>query len=488
MQPRNVEAAEPLARTLRPTTIGPRVRWVAACGLTALIGAVVAGGDVGVLAALIGPSTGPGELASLWSEHSVPEVSDDIEMLLGRLGSPHSESVVAVGHRLSRLGRNATPALLDRLEGVRTTRGQTRAVALLTHDEEEAILVGLSSSGATGIRSAVTQRLAERPVSVDARVAVFKVLGRVATRNQLDLLEAAADCTDESGGMDQRVRAALEAAIVEILERDPDLHDEVGHFAQGVPADLAWTYVRAIGRAESVQGIEVLSRLLDLEDEILIVVVAELGRVGEAFPYAVSSHTKGAIQRLLVDRGDPQRLREAIQTLGKLEDFDSIPALIELLAHERSPVRDAAAWSLARTSGMGRPLSVLEWHAWLNRERSWFDENAESLFESLRAQGAGEMAAALNSLAVRRYRRDEIAAEVEDLLFHPSTLARLQACAALTQLGSRTSIPALVSSLSDADDSVRSAAWGGLRSITGLDLPADRAAWEERYPAADGGW
>ena len=57
--------------------------------------------------------------------------------------------------------------------------------------------------------------------------------------------------------------------------------------------------------------------------------------------------------------------------------------------------------------------------------------------------------------------------------------ARIVACGALQEIGSRRAVPALVECLFDSDEEIRTSAWRALRTLTGEDLPPEPQVWED---------
>jgi HEAT repeat protein len=223
-------------------------------------------------------------------------------------------------------------------------------------------------------------------------------------------------------------------------------------------------------------AVEALAQLLGVQPELDLLLLAELGRCasGQAPPFdsAVGSRVRGFLHAPSVEL-----VREAAQACGRLEDAEALPELVELLGHENRGVRRNAHWSLRKITGVSFAEDPRAWGAWLLSEERWWDERAPELLLGLGDPDLAHALAAVQELARRRAPRHPLAREMVRALAHEEREVRRLACVALGQFRSRTAVPDLLAALEDPEADVRMAALRALRSITGLDLPGERAAW-----------
>ena len=152
-------------------------------------------------------------------------------------------------------------------------------------------------------------------------------------------------------------------------------------------------------------------------------------------------------------------------------------AQVGLLAHGNRAVHDNAYWSLKKISGLYLAADPKAWTAWLEQETNWWRERAPAILAQLDSDDLSVALSSVQQIARRRYPRHALAAELCRALDHPQHEVRRLAAVALGALRSRTALPGLLGCLDDEDPQVRSAACRALRSVTGLNLPPERAAW-----------
>ena len=115
----------------------------------------------------------------------------------------------------------------------------------------------------------------------------------------------------------------------------------------------------------------------------------------------------------------------------------------------------------------------------MRSESLWYERELPALTAQLSNGSGHEASAALQAITRHRWRRHDLAGELEPLLTHPDAVVRRLACAALGQLGSATSIAGLLECMaSDPAPEVPREAWKALKKLTGLDLPQDPIAWK----------
>ena len=231
-------------------------------------------------------------------------------------------------------------------------------------------------------------------------------------------------------------------------------------------------------------GLKILADLLGYDGRLDPVLLSYIGRAAKNAPRPIDGRILERVRPFLQDE-DARLVREAALAVGKLEDFESVDLLIELLGSDNRSVADNAHGSLKSMTGLGLPPRTERWSLWLRSERRWLDEEAPRVFEKLRSRESAHVVAALSALSKRRFKRDEIAVRVEPVLRHEDPAIRRLGCIALRQLGASSAVPALIDCLDDPDTTVARNAWVTLCTITGETLPPDRREWSERFPPGD---
>jgi hypothetical protein len=273
----------------------------------------------------------------------------------------------------------------------------------------------------------------------------------------------------------------LQAAVEAVLARDPRGFAVVVDEVPDAHADLREALVRAMGASGSPRAIEPLLGLLGRQRELDLPVLTQLARLTSSDDRTLEPRRIDPVRELL--RADARVAREAMIVVGRLRDFESVPVLIEYLASGDARLRQQALWSLQRISGLGLRADPGRWRAWERSESRWW-ESARTLLARLDGTDTADVLAAINEVAARRLFRDGLSRELQPLLRRGETVIVRNACSALGQLGSPSSVGPLIDALCHPDAEVRDEARRALGTITGLDLPPDPARWEEALPDA----
>jgi HEAT repeat protein len=205
-----------------------------------------------------------------------------------------------------------------------------------------------------------------------------------------------------------------------------------------------------------------------------------VGGLAARAPHPIDPDLLQATRGFFTD-DDPQLVRAAAISAGRLEDYDAVEGLIALLTHAEPPVREAASWALARLAGTVLPPQPERWRAWYDDERGGFEREVPRLVDDLDDVRPARVVRALVELSQRRYRRDRLAASIAPLLEHARPELRRLTCSALGRLGSPAGVAALIAHLDDVDPDVAREAWLALETITGAGLPPEATAWRETY-------
>jgi HEAT repeat protein len=384
---------------------------------------------------------------------AVPPDVQEVAALLHRAAEQRPAASEALTAALAALGPAALPDLF----------------AVLAHGlapdepidslEEQALLETLVSFGAPPLRAFLDQRLGATAVSPEERDAMLDLLARFGTGRDVSLARRVIEAGDVRG-----LELTLEVSLGALLRRDERGVEPVRRWLEQAPLELAGSLVRALGASGSSLALSALTDLLGREPDLDPALVAEIGRLAESAPKPLDAAITSALA-LALEGDDVQLQREAALALGRAQDFGSCELLVALLEHENRGLREAALWSLERSTGLSFRGDVRRWATWLRGERGWFEQELPGLAADLSAPEARIALRALGEISVHRYRRHELAQELALALEHEAPEVRVHACLTLGRLSSSAALPGLLAALEDPDRRVAMAAYAALRQL-----------------------
>ncbi len=351
----------------------------------------------------------------------------------------------------------------------------TKEASGLSESQRALLRRALSSVEAQPLRSFLSNAL-EQERDPRAATEALAVLGPCASREDLRFMLEAAVRGLELGGALEHVQPALEEALSGPLAREPRAFAELPQLWRRSRPELQPAIVNAVAAAGSPAGLPFLAGLLGRSDELDEVVLAAMLRLAQMATPPVSEEVAGPLRRV-IERGSAARIQSAAITLGRLQDEEAIPLLIDALEHESRGVQNQAARGLEQITGLSFRNEPTRWRAWYEQELAWFEEHGERSLQALHSERSEEVFEAVRTLAKRKLFRHQTAENLALLLNHESRSIRLVVPPALTQLGSPVAVPLLIDSLLDADEETARSAWNALKSLTGLELPLDHEAW-----------
>lgn len=414
------------------------------------------------------------------SEQLSPFDAGQVAAILLACRTERRASPEQVGRRLFSLGSPALPAILEVMSAGRfppRTGEPAPSPTTLSSEERSALQTAVELFGRGALlpiaQAAVTEEgdAAERRVALDA----LSVVGLSA---DLELAISLATLPDSACAETQWLLSRLQITIEGMARRDPGLARTIERQLRSASLPVAIAILRGFAASDDPERLSLLAAQLDRGIELALPVLPELGQAARYTPRPLDSLILEQVRDHLGSE-DPLLIRAAAGAAAELGDFAAFDQLVELLSSPSSLLQEAGLRALQRLSGLGYGADPLLWQAWRQREASWFEERADGLLGDLQSAGRARVTGALHELAGHRFRRDEIAAAVARVLAHPDPEVRRLACSTLASLGSGQSAPELVNRLEDHDPGVARSAWQALRSVSGKDLPLDRAAWIE---------
>jgi len=309
------------------------------------------------------------------------------------------------------------------------------------------------------------------------RRAALELLRWHAEAAQLPLLARLAAGEEDSPPAEDSLGDVFQAAVVDLVRRDPRAFDELPRAAGEFEA-LRGRLIRAVGAAADPAGLEWLAIQLDRAG-MTGLALQQIRRVAPRASLAELTAVAEAVRPCLRSEDPAQRVHAA-RALGAIGDPEAVAELISMLEEDGRGDRGAACAALRELSGRKLPERVEAWRRWHEEELRWLRDESAAALDQLSSANDAEVVAAVRTLSARSLRRDHWATQLARLLAtHGSAVVRGQVCLGLARLGSRVVAEDLVLALGDPEPSVRSAASTALRRVTGLSLPPDPDVWSE---------
>lgn len=393
---------------------------------------------------------------------------------------PESDADEVIADRIAESGLPILDPLLEVLE-------RRRIPGLEEEDEEQVlsrpqreILVGvLESLDADAVRSRLRDWTLFGPSSERSEAALYAYAACGGVR---DVPEYFALCGDVSEGLERDLSDAFRYALSHTLRRSARAYDELERQLEDMPEAFGLPVVFALGEAGSEAGVELLLSLFERRPVLRNPAMTQAGRLGPSTITPVQEAFAERARDWLV-HGSNTQSRTAAVYLAQVADETSVPVLIDLLGAESQGVRDNALFALQKLSGLTYPPKAEFWRLWYEGELEWFRKQSRRMPDELTCANDSRVAKAVQDIAKRRLRRNELANWLLLVEDHPKPHLRTLVCHALAQIGSKRPIPDLIRLLEDPEEHVRVAAQGALRAITGQDHGPSPEDWSSSFPA-----
>lgn len=296
----------------------------------------------------------------------------------------------------------------------------------------------------------------------------------------LDALDLAIDLARDPG-QGPPMAGALESVATSLHRRSERVGAGLPHRIRAVELPLVEPLIRALVAVEGPRTTERVAELLGHHTACDPLLLSNLTRLVGPDPELADERVRRAAGPLLASP-DAEVRREAATAVGRLEDFDAVPDLIDALEDPHGGVVHNAVWALERLSGLRLGAERDRWRVWWTLNQRWWDEQWPGVRASLRVGDLQETTEALRSLGGRRFRRHAIASEVARILGDTDDEHLLiYTCLTLSALDSVAAAPRVARLLADPRQPVRDAALSCLRELTGVELPGDPALWNDHF-------
>jgi len=320
--------------------------------------------------------------------------------------------------------------------------------------------------------------LAAEDPRLDRREVCVSVLAEVGERRDLKLvIELATPLDEHARVLPRSLRKSYESALRSILERDAGALRTLQGAFDDVHVGLSSATIDAIGSVPSEDALMALAALLGRVRGLDAYVLSAIARLGPEVRQPVSEGVLSAVRDLLT-QADPGVVRAAVRACGRLEDYEAIPRLLDMLSGSDENLSTSAHMALGEITGLPLHADARMWSSWYRHESEWWQVESADIFRELASGDELQVSNAINEVTGRHLFRHELAEALLPVLDRQEPELVVMACRSLGQVGSPVALQPLVICLEHTDWSVRRAAWIALARITGLDLPPEIEAWE----------
>jgi len=382
-------------------------------------------------------------------------------------------------HELRALQPIPVPALfavLDRQDVFIHQPNGSRVRLDIDRAQEEVVKRVLVTAPLPSIRRHLEMVAAKEPAGRGRDLGLW-LLGEVGAGRDFELLVQLAAPLSAPDGPSRATVLSFGNATEKILARDPSRLWLVFDLFQKAPRVLRTPLIKAIERLDHEDALILLARMLGRVPEMDALILNSVARRGSEEARPVAEEACLSVRKYL-RRGDEREELLAIAALGKIEDYDSVSHLMQLVEDGDKGQKRAAFSALRDITGLSLRFEVDLWSRWYEGEMNWWKDQAQTRFSALAGAERSAVTKAINEISLRRMHRHDLARELLPCLERREPEIVILACRALGLLSSRTVVPDLVRHLDARHSGVRGAAWETLRHITHLDLPPEAGAWE----------
>jgi len=410
-----------------------------------------------------------------------PSIAEDDAPVRDAVAARIAQGADELATSLASLGSAAIPPLFDALAaGAVSAPNGSRAE--LDATAREAVLSALAAMPAAELRAHLSNEASGADEAADAErddasaAAALAVLGRVGAAADMDLCVRFAEPSDPDEAITRARRVAFESAITEIAARDEGAARALHDVFRSLRPELLAPAARCMAAGDPERGLSLLAGLLDVVPTMDGFLLAEIARLAADAPRPVDAQVLTAVRMGLGSR-DSNEVILAARALGVLDDFAAFPRLIELVEHDDPRMSAAADEALEEMSGRVFRRNARAWEAWYAEESLWWRRAASSL-GAVDDPDPTVALAALREISGHRLNRHRLAEAVVVAVRRSEREVVLVACSILRSLDSTASVPVLAQAIERREPELRAAIHDVLRSITGLDHPADDPAWQ----------
>ncbi len=330
----------------------------------------------------------------------------------------------------------------------------------------------------------VPQALLEREATLKgeewataARIGLGLLLDDSSALDLSGYLELATPPDDLEYSTYREVGRALASTLTRRLEHDRSLYSTLARRYGTGHSWLDLFILRGIAETQTYEALQILPSLLHAVPGLDVTVLFEISNVARTVKAPIDDSGLQRI-RLYLTSIDADQRKQAALAAGRLNDYESVDPLIDLLDDEQPGVRTNAYWALREITAMTIDATPQRWRTWFDEETGWWAEEASDLLVELKSPDVARVCRAINECATKRLFRHQLTPPLVELLDHEDPTVVRAVCSALLALRATDAAPQMVRTLEHPDSEVRSHGLAMLRALTGLGLGPDARAWQ----------
>lgn len=355
--------------------------------------------------------------------------------------------------------------------------------APLDGQEAREALDGPAISHLEGVTARVPAEIQRRLAGMDvtqwsaASRCGLDLLARSEGAEELDLCLLLAAPHPEVSYSDYRPRGAdLRATVTAMLQVDPSSYRlATRRYGAGHPWIDRYLLLGISGTG-TVSALQALPSMLKAVPSLDSAVLFEIGSLARTVK-APLDDSAGMRVRMFLGSTSPEERRQAALTVGRLDDYEAVEELVELLGDEDPAVSASAHWALREITAMTINPEPIRWRVWYERETRWWVEDAHDLLAHLEHEESALVCRSINECARRRLFRRELTPPLLHMLGHKDPNVVRAACSALYALRAIDAAPHMIATLEHGSESVRAHGLAMLRALTGMQLTAEPEGW-----------
>lgn len=345
--------------------------------------------------------------------------------------------------------------------------------------DDQAVLEAAIEQGPYSSIVGFLHSLTEEKLDVDSRLTILEILSWVGRLADLELALDAASPESEEILAPRSVKRGFGRTLASLHERHERMFEaELLWLFRKAHSNLKPQVVNLIQRRDVEQPVELLGSMLGEFSECDAMLLQAMLVEGREERRNVSERCLSAVRQFLTSE-HPSWQRQACRVLGVLEDEASIPDLIARMGAADSNLRAAAQYGLEACARKKLGNDPVRWQAWYERDRAWWEEEADRAFDDLANAGVRRAMQALNEIGSHTLHRKSIADAVVSALDRPEPGVVLTTIQLLRRLGEDAIARDLVPLLNRSDEGIVRAAHEALRQLVGVNLPPNASAWDE---------
>lgn len=316
----------------------------------------------------------------------------------------------------------------------------------------------------------------------EIRVLAARVLALTGGPEALDVMLEVLASMDPLQLQRPFLRSPFGTALEEILRRNPAELRDLGERLHALHLEVTLLVVESLPAELVGAGAPVVLGLFGRDARLDLALMEQLAEFASSPLGAGDTWSSLDCQRtarFYLSANDWHMRSRAVVAISRLNDVEALETLVQMLGDEHRSVQRTVHWSLREMTGQTLAPDRERWAAWVAEERAWFAGPRTEIEWRILSNEDAEIVAGLRELNQHPLFRDSSADLLGPLLLDASPAVFGAAVGLLTRLESPRAVPFLVACLGVPEEYKSASAWIALKSLTDLDLPQERAAWQD---------